>query len=110
MLVEKGVRRLLLPAANRCALVLHFKKIIRKIGLPDVTRFHDLRHSCATFLIAQGVHPRVVMQVLRHTKIATTMEIYGHVFDDTQREATDMLDALWSPETLELPPKKPAKE
>ncbi len=36
----------------------HYKQLLRRAGLPDV-RFHDLRHSCATPLVAQGVHPRL---------------------------------------------------
>src|SRR5262249_14935798 len=52
-----------------------FKKILRSTNLPDI-RFHDLRHSCATFLIAEGIHIRVVMEILRHRQISTTMDIY----------------------------------
>jgi integrase len=53
-------------------------------GLPDM-RFHDLGHSCATTLIAQGVHPRVVQEILGHSQISTTMNVYGHVLDTTRR-------------------------
>ena len=42
-------------------------------------RLHDLRHACATFLIAQGVEPRTVMEVLGHSTIRLTMDTYGHV-------------------------------
>jgi hypothetical protein len=59
--------------------VRHFKTVLKKAELPDTIRFHDLRHSCATLLIAQGVHPRVVMEILGHSQISTTMNTYGHV-------------------------------
>jgi integrase len=47
----------------------HFKKAAAQAGLPPSFRFHDLRHSCASFLIADGVHVRVVMEVLGHSEI-----------------------------------------
>jgi integrase len=49
-----------------------FKRILRKAGLPD-KRFYDLRHTCASLLLAQGVHPRVVMDILGHSQISLTM-------------------------------------
>lgn len=42
-------------------------------------RFHDLRHSCATLLLVQGVSPRVVMEILGHSQINVTMNTYIHV-------------------------------
>ncbi|MFI1500648.1 tyrosine-type recombinase/integrase [Streptomyces platensis] len=42
-------------------------------------RLHDTRHTCGSLLAALGVHPRIAMQILRHSKIAVTMEIYPHV-------------------------------
>jgi integrase len=47
-----------------------FKRILRAAELPETTRFHDLRHSCATLLIQQGVHLRVVMEILGHSSMA----------------------------------------
>lgn len=57
-------------------------------------RFHDLRHSCATLLLVQGVSPRVVMEVLGHSEIGVTMNIYSHVIPEVQRDAAERLDAL----------------
>lgn len=71
-----------------------FKKILMNAGLPATTRFHDLRHSCATFLLAQGVSPRVVMELLGHNQISTTMHIYAHVLPETLRNATDKMESL----------------
>lgn len=59
-------------------------------GLPDL-RLHDLRHSCATILTALGVHPRVVMETLRHSQISITMNTYSHVAPTLQRAASDAL-------------------
>jgi integrase len=60
-------------------------------GLPTV-RLHDLRHAYATLLTALGVQPRVIMQMLRHAQISTTMEVYAHVPMDSQTEAAAALD------------------
>lgn len=64
-------------------------------GLPRM-RFHDLRHGAATLLLAQGVHPRVVMETLGHSQIAVTMNTYSHVVPALQREAADRLDAAFA--------------
>ena len=54
-------------------------------------RFHDLRHACASLLLAQNVHPRVVMETLSHSTIALTMNTYSHVLPAAQREAADKM-------------------
>jgi integrase len=82
-------------------LLRHFKDILKRARLPETIRFHDLRHSCATFLIAQGEHPRVIQDILGHTNISTTMDIYGHVLPETHRTATDGLDRLLGGDTKE---------
>ena len=55
-------------------------------------RFHDLRHTCASLLLAQGVPPRVVMDVLGHSQIAITMDLYSHVMPTALREPADAID------------------
>ena len=64
------------------------------IAAPSVRRirFHDLRHTCASLLLAQGVPPRVVMDVLGHSQIAITMDLYSHVMPTALREAADAID------------------
>jgi integrase len=54
-------------------------------------KLHTLRHTCASLLLAQGVHPRVVMETLGHSGIAITTDIYSHVLPQQQREAADVL-------------------
>lgn len=86
----------------------HYKTVLKNNELPNI-RFHDLRHSCATLLISLGVHPRIVMETLRHSQISTTMNIYGHVIPEVNRDAMNQLGALIMPETLEIPRKKEPK-
>ena len=57
-------------------------------------RFHDLRHSCATLLLVQGVSPRVVMEILGHSQISLTMNTYTHVVPELRRQAADRMDDL----------------
>lgn len=70
-----------------------FKRKLAALGLPR-QRFHDLRHASASFLIAQGVPLRVVMEVLGHSTITTTANVYGHVLSDVVRGAIDLQGAL----------------
>jgi integrase len=68
-----------------------FHPICDKAGLRRI-RFHDLRHSAASILIAQGVHPKAIQELLRHSSIQLTMDIYGHLFEQMQRETADKMD------------------
>jgi integrase len=74
-------------------LVRQFKGLLKKAGLRDI-RFHDLRHSCATFLITQGEHPRTVMEILGHSQISITMDIYAHVLQETKTNAIAGIDGF----------------
>jgi integrase len=70
-----------------------FHDFLDRAGLPQ-RRFHDLRHSCATLLLAQGVSPRVVMDILGHSQIALTMNTYTHVVPDLRRDAAVRMESL----------------
>jgi integrase len=70
-----------------------FQRLLARAGLPR-QRFHDLRHACATLLLAEGVHPRVVMDTLGHSQIALTMNTYSHVIPALQRDAADRMDDI----------------
>ena len=70
-----------------------FVELCKKAGLRRI-RLHDLRHTCATFLLADGVPPRVVMVILGHSSMDMTMNVYGHVTLDLQKTALDGIDAL----------------
>ena len=68
--------------------------MLNKANLPNM-RFHDLRHSCATTLVEMGVHPKLVQNLLRHSKIATTIDRYSHVRPKMQRKVMDELDIVF---------------
>lgn len=70
-----------------------FKDLLGRAGLPKI-RFHDLRHSAATLMLAQGVSPRVIMETLGHSQIGMTMNLYAHVMPSMQRDAADLMDAM----------------
>lgn len=78
------------------SLTENFKALLEKAGLPKSIRFHDLRHTCATLMIKQSIHPRVVMEILGHSQISTTMNTYGHVLPEVQRDAVNVLDELFT--------------
>lgn len=66
----------------------------RAKDLPRV-RFHDTRHSHATQLLADGVHPKVAQERLGHSTITTTMDLYSHVTETMQADAAARLDAAF---------------
>lgn len=69
------------------------RSFVRRCQLADVRRIrvHDTRHTCGSLLAALDVHPRVAMQILRHSKIDVTMEIYTHVPSELTRRALKKL-------------------
>jgi integrase len=72
-----------------------FKAILGREGLPPI-RLHDLRHSCATLLLAQGVSPRVVRETLGHSQVSLTLNTYSHVLPALQQDAAAKMDAILS--------------
>ncbi len=74
------------------ALTMAYRKLVRKAGLQTL-RLHDLRHSHATQLLRQGVHPKVVSERLGHSTIAITLDTYSHVLPGIQEEAASKLNA-----------------
>jgi integrase len=70
-----------------------FKALLKRAGLPDI-RFHDLRHSAASLMLAQGVPLRVVMEVLGHSSISLTADTYSHVMPSLVRDATEKAAAI----------------
>ena len=74
--------------------LVQLKGLLEKAGLPDI-RFHDLRHSAATLLLSEGVHPKVVQEILGHSEIGMTMNTYSHVLPTMQKDAMSRLDNLF---------------
>jgi integrase len=75
-----------------------FQALLVKAGLPFM-RFHDLRHSAATLMGAMGVPMRVIMEILGHSQIGITMNLYSHVIPAMQRDAADRMDSLFATST-----------
>ena len=69
-----------------------FKPILKRAGLPEKTRFHDLRHTCATLLLVKGIHPKVVQELLGHSNIAITLDTYSHVLPGMGDEAAGAIE------------------
>jgi integrase len=70
-----------------------FKDVLTAAKLPKM-RIHDLRHTCATLLLAQGVHPKVVQEILGHSQISLTMDTYSTVLPTVSRAAAEQMDAV----------------
>jgi integrase len=70
-----------------------FKIRVKRASLPQTLRFHDLRHTCATLLLRQGVNPKFVQELLGHADISLTLNTYSHVLPDMGDAAASGMDA-----------------
>lgn len=73
-------------------LLTRFQRLVEAAGVRKI-RFHDMRHTCATLALIQGVHPKVVQERLGHSKIAMTLDRYSHVTEGLQRDAAESIAA-----------------
>ena len=69
-----------------------YKPTLQDAGIRTTLRFHDLRHTCASLLIAQGESPKYIQKRLRHASIDITFDRYGHLFPEKKCEAMRRLD------------------
>jgi integrase len=69
------------------------------LGFPQI-RFHDLRHSAATLLLAQGVKPRYITELLGHSNVSFTMQVYAHALREVQREVATKMDEILAPKPV----------
>jgi integrase len=69
-------------------------RFLASTKLPRI-RFHDLRHSHATAMLANNVHPKIVSERLGHSRVALTMDTYSHVIPGMQEEAAAAIDAAF---------------
>lgn len=70
-----------------------FHPLLTKAQLPTI-RFHDLRHTAATLLLGQGMHPKIVSEMLGHSSVAITLDLYSHVTPTMQRQAAQAMDEV----------------
>ncbi|PZC46740.1 MAG: integrase [Chloroflexi bacterium] len=68
----------------------HFQALLRKAGV-DPMPIHGLRHGAGSLMAALGIAPRVAMELLGHSQISVTMNIYSHVAPQYAREAADVI-------------------
>ena len=71
----------------------HFGVLIRQAGLPPV-RFHDARHGAASMLLAAGQPPKVVSEILGHSTVAFTMNVYAVVAEELAEAAAVAIEAF----------------
>jgi len=65
-------------------------------------RFHDLRHTAASLMLNNGIPVIVVSKILGHSKPSITLDIYGHLYNEMQVEASRLMDELVSPVKVNL--------
>lgn len=85
---------------NPGTLTHNFARIARRAGLPGV-RFHDLRHTFASLMLLAGIHPKIVSEMLGHSSVAFTLDVYSHVIDGLQKAAVKRLDEVLRPEVTD---------
>lgn len=76
------------PLREHNLIVRHFKPALKRAKLSEEIRLYDLRHSCATILLEQGEHPKVVAERLGHSSTGITLDIYSHVAPTMQKNAS----------------------
>ncbi len=76
--------------------VRHFKNTLKKAGLPENIRIHDLRHTFVSFMLSQNVPPKDVQAIAGHADFSTTMDIYGHLMPGAQKEAAKKMDKMFN--------------
>jgi integrase len=72
-----------------------FKPLLKRAGLPDIC-LHDLRHTCATLLLSQGTHPKLVQELLGHATIAMTLDTYSHFLPSMGDQTVRAMEAALS--------------
>jgi integrase len=81
----------------------HFKPAVPRAGLEPL-RFHDVRHTCAALVIAQGAHPKEIQEQLGHSTIRLTFDRYGHLFPGLSDRLRDGLEGAYQ-ESLAASPR-----
>jgi integrase len=75
-------------------LLRHYHSVLETLDIPKI-RFHDLRHTAATILLKQDTHPVLVKELLGHSSITTTLDVYSHVLPPMKSEVADKMDSVF---------------
>jgi len=73
-----------------------WRRLLKSAGVPHMP-FHSARHSAASLLLGRGVHPKIVSEMLGHSTVAITLDVYSHVTPAMYREAARVMDELLAP-------------
>ncbi|MGI8649669.1 MAG: tyrosine-type recombinase/integrase [Rubrobacter sp.] len=73
----------------------HFKPLLKHAGLPNI-RLYDLRHTFATLWLESGEHPKILQEVLGHSRISMTLDTYSHVIPHMQHDAMSRFGKMFS--------------
>jgi integrase len=84
----------------------YFKPGVHRAGLDPRTRFHDLRHTAAALMIAEGAHLLAVKERLGHSTIQVTADRYGHLFPSLEASLTDRLDRTYAAAVAKHQPRR----
>jgi integrase len=79
---------------NPDTLTSMWRRFVRQHDLPTI-RFHDLRHSHATLMLLEGIHPKIVSERLGHASIGITLDTYTHLLPSMQTEAAEAIDRIF---------------
>ena len=80
-------------AVDQRNLLKHYAGVIKASGIRRL-RFHDLRHTAASLLLAQGIPMKVVQVTLGHSDMRTTMNTYSHLYPEAQQQVADVMDQI----------------
>lgn len=70
-----------------------FERLVKRAGVPRI-RFHDIRHTHASLLLSQGVHPKIVSERLGHSTVNITMDLYSHILPGIQEQVAAQVDEI----------------
>ena len=83
------------PMSRHNLVARSFKPLLKRAGLPEI-RFHDLRHTCATLMLAVGANPKVAQETLGHANVTITLDTYSHLLPHMQDEVAEKVNELLS--------------
>jgi integrase len=83
------------PMSRHNLVARSFKPLLKRAGLPEI-RFHDLRHTCATLMLAVGANPKVAQEALGHANVTITLDTYSHLLPNMQDEVAEKVNELLS--------------